>query len=201
MKLNKVEKLLMNNLIRATLQNQYEAPLLERFGGKTQGLTVLEVGCGRGVGTEIIFEKFGAGFVHAFDLDPDMVRRAKKRLSKYPETRLKLSVGSVTQIEAADESYDAVFDFGIIHHVPNWRDAISEIRRTLKPGGRFFFEEVTKHALDRWFYRAFLDHPAEDRFTDKQFIAELKSQGFEIKRSTTRFFGDFVIGVATKASG
>lgn len=61
MKLNRVEKALMNNPGRRGLQRWYEAPLLERLEGRVEGLHVLEVGCGRGVDTEIIIERFGAG--------------------------------------------------------------------------------------------------------------------------------------------
>ena len=83
MKLNSLEKALMNNPVRAMLQRRYEAPLMDRFGGRTEGLRVLEIGCGRGVGTELIFERFRAREVHAFDLDPEMVELARKRLAKY----------------------------------------------------------------------------------------------------------------------
>lgn len=54
-----------------------------------------------------------------------------------------------------------MFDFGIIHQIPNWRDAVSEVRRVLTPGGRFSFEEVTAHALARPTYQRFLEHPTE----------------------------------------
>src|SRR5688572_25225993 len=49
MKLNAVEKALMNNPARAFLQKHYEAPLLARLGGRTEQARVLEIGCGRGV--------------------------------------------------------------------------------------------------------------------------------------------------------
>ena len=199
MKLNRLEKALVNHPVRGLLQRKYEAPLLERLGGRVEGLRVLEVGCGPGVGTEIIFRHFGAREVHAFDLDPEMVEQARRRLSAYSAGRLKLSVGDVTAIEAADESYDAVFDFAVIHHVPEWQDAVAEIYRVLRPGGRFFFEEVTSHALRRWFYRRFLEHPTENRFTGSEFVAELEAQGIAVGgRVVERFFGDFVIGVGRR---
>jgi len=106
----------MNNPLRALVQRRYEAVLMERLGGRVEGQRVLEIGCGRGVAKEIIFERFGAGQVDAFDLDPDMIERACRRLSKYSPNRLRLFVGDAAAINAADATYDAVFDFGIIHH-------------------------------------------------------------------------------------
>lgn len=200
MKLNAVEKALMNNPVRALVQRRYEARLMERLGGRVEGQHVLEIGCGRGIGTEIIFERFGAREVHAFDLDPDMVARASERLSAYPPDRLKLFVGDATAIEEPDASFAAVFDFGIVHHIPNWRDAVSEIARVLRPGGQFFFLEVTRHALDRWFYRTFLEHPTPQYwFTRELFISELERQGILVGNNVVeRFFGDFIIGVGRR---
>ena len=196
MKLNGIEKALMNNPVRAAIQRHYEAPLLECLGGRHAGQRVLEVGCGRGVGTEIIFERFGARQVVAFDLDPDMVAQARQRLDSYLLDQLVLAVGDATAIPAADGAFDAVFDFGIIHHVPDWRATVSEIRRVLRPGGYFYFEEVTCRALERWTYRTFLDHPIENRFSRAEFVAELERQGITVGRNAVElFFGDFVVGV------
>ena len=196
MKLNRVEKALMNNPVRALVQRRYEAVLMERLGERIEGQRVLEIGCGRGVGTEIIFERFGARQVDAFDLDPAMIEQAQRRLSGYSSDRLRLFVGDVAAIDAPDASYGAVFDFGIVHHVPDWQQAIKEISRVLRPGGLFFFEEVTKQALDRWFYRMFLEHPTENRFTAGEFVTELERQAISVGSNQREWFlGDFVVGV------
>lgn len=197
MKLNAVEKTLMNNPLRAAFQRRYEAALLERLGGRVEGKRVLEIGCGRGVGTEIICERFGAAEVHAFDIDPDMIDQARRRLARYLPDRVTLYVGDAAAINEPDASFDAVFDFGIIHHIPNWKDAVAEVARVLRPEGKLYFEEVTSHALGRWFYRKFLEHPQSQHWFDKdKFIAELQRQGIVVGSNVVeRFFGDFIVGV------
>ena len=200
MKLNSVEKALMNNPVREIVQRRVEAPLLARLGGRVEGGRALEVGCGRGVGTEIVLDVFGVAHVDAVDLDPDMVALARRRLARRPRDRWDVTVGDVTAVDAPDDHYDAVFDFGIVHHVPVWTDALAEIRRVLKPGGRFFFEEVTSHALARWSARTFLDHPKENRFSGREFVAELERTGIPVgDRWRELLFGDFVVGVGTLA--
>jgi len=201
MKLNAIEKALMNNPARAALQRRYEATLLQRLGGRFDGKRVLEIGCGRGVGTEIIFQRFGAHEVHAFDLDPDMIDQARRALSHYPPHRLTLYTGDATAVKEPDASFDAVFDFGIIHHIPNWQDAVSEVARVLRPGGKFYFEEVTSHALGRWFYQTFLEHPQSQYwFNKKQFVVELERHGILVGPNIVeRFFGDFIIGVGHRS--
>ena len=146
MRLNWLGRATMNNALRF-LGQQYDASWLERLGGRVDGGRVLEVGCGRGVGVQIILERFGAASVEAMDLDPKMVECARRRLAAYDSTRVQLSVGNLTSIKAGDATFDAVFDFGAVHLEPNWRQGIAEVRRVLKPGGKFYFEWVTGRLL------------------------------------------------------
>ena len=198
MKLNRLEKLLMNNPIRSRMQRR-EAGVLMQMGGALEGGRVLEVGCGRGVGSEIILDQFGADRVDAFDFDPDMVRRARKRLGPRGD-RVRVWHGDVTAIEADDDTYDAVFDFAIIHHVPRWRDALAEVLRVLKPGGRFYCEEVLRAFIHHPLWSRILDHPMEDRFDHDDFRDALAAGGFEVveTRSLRR---DMAFFVADKALG
>jgi len=195
-KLNTAEKALMNNPVRAAVQRHYEARLLHRLGGPSCGAQALEIGCGRGVGVGLILDRFGAAHVDGFDLDPEMVELARRRTAQFGD-RVRLWVGDATAIDAPDSAYDAVFDFGIVHHVPDWRQAVAEVARVLRPGGFFYFEEVTRHALDRWTYRHVFKHPTQNRFTGDEFVAACQQAGLDIAgRHTERFFGDFVFGAA-----
>ncbi len=134
----------------------------------------LEIGCGRGVGVEIILRHFGADSVDAFDLDPRMVERARARLGPV-DGRVHLWVGDATQICVPDEAYDAVFDFGIIHHVPDWRRVLGEVHRVLKPGGTFYAEEVLRRLICHPVTRRVLRHPQEDRFDTAEFRSALET--------------------------
>ncbi len=177
MKLNLTEKLLVNNPARALVQRFYEGPLLRGMGGRLDSARVLEAGCGQGVGVQILLEQFGAGQVYGIDFDPRQIRRARERFAGKSERHVYFVVGSVEKLPFPDECFDSVFDFGMLHHVVKWQAGVAEIRRVLKPCGRFFFEEVTLDALNRWIYRTFLDHPAENRFSEAEFLAELAVHG------------------------
>jgi len=72
-----------------------------------------------------------------------MIARARRRLWDSNERRAALVLGDVTVLPAADSSFDAVFDYGAIHFVADWQRALDEVRRVLRPGGRYFFEWVT----------------------------------------------------------
>jgi ubiquinone/menaquinone biosynthesis C-methylase UbiE len=177
--LNRVEKAVVNNPLRVALQRRFEAGRLLALGGRMTGGRALEVGCGRGAGVELILDSFGAERVDAFDLDPRMVALARRRLAGRGD-RVRLWVGDVCRIGAPGDSYDAVFDFGIIHHVPNWRDAVREVHRVLRPGGRFYAEEVQARFILNPVVRRLLDHPLEDRFDAQTFASELERQGFHL---------------------
>jgi len=201
MLMNRAETALVNSPPRRWLQRYYEVPWMRRLGGPLPpGARVLELGCGPGYGTKLILEHFAANHVDAIDLDPAMITRAQRRLARYGQ-RVRLAQGSATDLHAAlggSLHYDAVFDFAIIHHIPNWTDALTEITRVLAPGGKFYFDEVTALALATPTYRLLFDHPAENRFTAEEFLAELARHNLIVDQQyLTRRHGRYVLGVAT----
>lgn len=198
MLLNRIEYALMNNPVRAAIQRHFEARRLLRMGGPMHGGRALEVGCGRGVGTELILELFGANSVDAFDLDPRMLALARTRLAAHG-SRVRLWVGDVSAISVPDATYDAVFDFGIIHHVPEWRPALAEVHRVLEPGGQFYAEEVLRRFIVHPITRRLLEHPQSDRFDSPAFARELRASGLE-PFTTRELWGSFAWFTARKAA-
>jgi len=167
----------MNNPFRAAVQRRVEARRFLRMGGPLPGARALEIGCGRGVGAEVILDVFGAAAVDAFDLDPRMVALAQRRLNPRG-AKVRLWVGDAAAMNAPSAAYDAVFDFGIIHHVPNWRQVLVEAHRVLKPGGFLFAEEPVGGVLNHPLMHRLFAHPAEDRFEAADFRSALRAAGF-----------------------
>jgi len=90
-------------------------------------------------------------------------------------------VGNLRRIPVADASYDAVVNFGAIHHVVRWRQALAEIIRVLKPGGRFYCEEILSRYITHPLLGRLMDHPQQDRFDTPQFIFALQQNGFRVQ--------------------
>jgi len=180
MKLNSFEFAMMNNPVRAASQQWLETPLLIGSRGALVGKRILEVGCGRGVGVEILLS-LGAAHVTGFDLDPKMIALAQERVATYG-ARAHVFVGDAEAIDAPDSSFDAVVDYGIIHHIPNWPQALKEIARVLKPGGTFYFEDLLKDLISPWPVRGLFDHPQATQFYGREFRAGLEAAGLRVQK-------------------
>jgi ubiquinone/menaquinone biosynthesis C-methylase UbiE len=188
----------ITNPLRPLVQKYFEGPQLLRMGGSAARAKALEIGCGSGGGINLLFETFKVREVDAFDIDFEMLKRINR---KHRSRRLpvKLWVGNTREIPVADATYDVVFDFGTLHHVHDWQSALVEIHRVLKPGGRFYVEEITRQFIVHPVWRRLLDHPQENRFDRRELVDELYKAGFAVCRSR-QFAGLFIWCVADKIS-
>lgn len=193
MKLNLFEKWMMINPVRPLFQRYFEARRLLDMGGMAEGSTALEIGCGSGSGIEIIRSIFMVEQLHAFDLDWEMIKLAKNR-RRSRSSKTVLWIGNARSLPVRTGHYDAVFTFGAIHHVVDWRAALKEVYRVLKPGGRFYAEEILKKYITHPIWGRLMNHPQGDRFDLEHFETELSATGFEIveSRQFLDLFGWFI---------
>jgi ubiquinone/menaquinone biosynthesis C-methylase UbiE len=105
------------------------------------GKRVLDMGCGTGRWTKYVARK--AAFVEAID-PSEAVYSAAALLQEVDNTRV--SRASVDNIPFADNSFDFVFSLGVLHHIPDTKDAMEKCIRKLKPGG--FFLVYLYYSLD-----------------------------------------------------
>jgi len=89
---------------------------------------VLEVGCGWGELARWIAADVHAAVV-AIDLSPHMVELARSN-------GVEAEVADVQELPFADRSFDVVVAAWMLYHVPDRDQAVSEIARVLRPGGR-----------------------------------------------------------------
>ena len=50
----------------------------------------------------------------------------------------------------ADRTFDLVYSNGVLHHTPNTRQVVQEIRRVLKPGGKAIIMMYAEHSIHYW---------------------------------------------------
>lgn len=107
---------------------------------KLKGKNVLEVGCGMGSITGLMAKE---GIIStSLDLTEKAVLNTRRRLEflkeEHPETRslkkCKVIQGDAENLPFADDTFDFVVSWGVIHHSPETRKAVSEIYRVLKKG-------------------------------------------------------------------
>jgi SAM-dependent methyltransferase len=93
---------------------------------------LLEVGSGIGVDS---IQLARCGFdVTAVDLTDNAIRVARE-FAQHRGVTIDFRLGNAEQLDFPDESFDAVYSFGVLHHTPDIEQAVSEVRRVLKPGG------------------------------------------------------------------
>jgi len=94
------------------------------------GMRVLDLGCGRGGA----LEQLGEAVAHPIGLDPDFTSLREHRLPILPR-----AVGLASALPFAAESFDLILCSWTLEHVAEPERTFWEIRRVLRPGGRFIF--------------------------------------------------------------
>src|SRR5919199_1818360 len=143
------------------------------------GEKVLDVGCG--TGTLAIALKLSAGTseVHGIDASPEMIEVAKEKAAK-AGSDIDLQVALIEAIPFPDATFDLVTSSLMLHHLPDdlKRTGLDEIRRVLKPGGRFMAVDFAAHNPSPLGHLlSIFGHPRGESMVDK-LMPMLKEAGF-----------------------
>lgn len=171
---------------------------------------VLEIGVGLGT-DHLQFARAGARMT-GIDLTPRCVELTSRRLEQ-ERLHSRLSVMDGERLDFADDSFDAVYSFGVLHHTSSPQQAFREIRRVLRPGGAFIgglyskrswfylriravrllrlelFRESLADRLSRIEYSTSDAKPYVRLYTPRELTCELQGVGFELVNITKRHVG------------
>jgi len=134
------------------------ADSIVKASGVKPDSTVVDVGCGTGFLTRRFAELAqNTGKIVGVDLSPSMLQVARDNLAKrgLPQS-VDLRVGDAEDLPVEDGFADAVVGNMILHHCPRPKQAISEMARVLKQGGRLAVADLEKHN-ERWLRKEMAD--------------------------------------------
>lgn len=116
--------------------------ILEDYLEDIKPLSVLDIGCSKGLMTELYAEKFKK--VIGIDIDKSAVEFAIQHISR---TNVEFYVKDSMDTGFEDESFDVIICTHVYEHVPDSRKLMSEIHRLLKVGGVCYFAACNRLQL------------------------------------------------------
>ena len=126
--------------IALAMMNSWHGPLTNWGLGYIpfrDGWTILDVGCGGGRTLQRLLGRSKGATVYGVDISEESVAKARKVNAKLLDARVFVRQGSATELPYADSTFDLVTAVETVYF---WRDlprCFEEVKRVLKPGGRF----------------------------------------------------------------
>lgn len=114
-------------------------PVFRAFGdlNRMKIIKVMDFDCGGGVSTRgRAMLLSGEGEITGVDISSAMVRRAEKRLRRYPNARI--VKGELPALDLEDSTFDKATMIYAIHDIARKKgeEVVTALARVLKPGGR-----------------------------------------------------------------
>lgn len=159
------------------------AAVAEKFS-HTRGATVLDLGCGAGHLSFAIAPHVSS--ITAFDLSSEMLDVVRREAERRNLTNITMKQGRVGELPFEDASFDSVCTRYSAHHWTNVPQALTEIRRVLKPDGSFMLIDTCAPAgplLDTHLQAIELlrDGSHVRNYTHAQWDEMLLAQGFKVQ--------------------
>ena len=112
------------------------------LGPINEGESILDIGCGAGVDTILAAMMTGpSGKVVGIDLVSEMLKRAEVNLALTDLNNVTFREASAEDLPFQDENFEVVISNGVFNLVPDKSEALSEVFRVLKPGGRLMIAD------------------------------------------------------------
>jgi ubiquinone/menaquinone biosynthesis C-methylase UbiE len=128
--------------------------LLIEHAGLQADQRVLEIGCGTGTLLTLIARQFPGIAVVGLDPDPKALARARTKAQR-SGVPVQLDQGFADSMPYLAGSFDRVLSSFMFHHIPtpDKVPTLREVRRVLKPGGRFTMLDFDGGVKEGWLAR------------------------------------------------
>ena len=103
--------------------------------------SMLDVGCGEGRHIFGVMQEYPMMKCVGLDMDDDSLKKAEEGYSYFEsisEVGAEFIKGSAYSLPFPDNTFDLVVCSEVLEHLHEYNDAVIEINRVLKPGGKFF---------------------------------------------------------------
>jgi len=180
MKMTKIEKKLVNSA-RKGERNIGRAEQLFGAADLNHVKTVLEVGCGVGMLTSYLAEKY-QWHITGVDLDPEQIESARTRHGE--NEYLRFWEADATELPFEKDEFDMLLAFDVLHHIPRWDEAVVEMDRVLKPKGVCIFHDLAYSRLAAKTFKGLLENYGAS-YTVGDFMHHLQENNLEIVHAQT----------------
>ena len=133
--------------------NYTHAPLTNwglRLVQVKDGWTMLDVGCGGGFTIRRLLNKSKDAQVYGIDISEESVAKARKVNAEVLGKQVFVSQASAEKLPYDDEMFDLVTAVETVYFWPNLSDCLQEVRRVLKPGGKFAIMVEVVDSDSKW---------------------------------------------------
>ena len=112
----------------------------------TDGSLILDAGCGNCQHTVRLAKR---GFrCFSVDFSEEVIKKAESYVQEQAlQEQVTLKCEDITNLSFENDSFEYIFCWGVLMHIPDLDKAVAELGRVLKPSGKIIISEVNKNSL------------------------------------------------------
>jgi SAM-dependent methyltransferase len=148
---------------------------------------VLDAGCGNGRDFSLLLSH--SDRLTGIDFSAGMIEEAKSRVQKlFIAKNMRVIQGDITQLDFPDGSFDLIVCSEVLEHIPDWKRALREFYRVLRPDGQLIVTTpniLSLYGLIRYPARAILGskHPFDQWKTCFILNKAFREAGFRVLKT------------------